>query len=77
MSWSDLLDAMYDETFAAHVLRHPDTHRFCRSRAANGQEDRASLHSGECVRQGEKWIASRWLQEQPTCGLQENLFVEE
>ncbi|DBA99717.1 TPA: hypothetical protein ACH3X3_012268 [Trebouxia sp. C0006] len=47
------------------------------SRADNGQEDRASLHSGERVQQGEKWIASRWLQEQATCSVQDSNNIEE
>lgn len=49
----------------------------CRSRAENGQEDRASLHSGERVQQGEKWIASRWLQEQAVCSTDGPSTVEE
>ncbi|KAL3139958.1 hypothetical protein ABBQ38_004246 [Trebouxia sp. C0009 RCD-2024] len=47
------------------------------SRAEDGKEDRASLHSGECVQQGEKWIVSRWLQEQHTCSVPGGLFTEE
>jgi len=48
-----------------------------RSRAENGQEDRASSHSGERVQRGEKWIASRWLQEQATCSVQDSNNIEE
>lgn len=38
---------------------------FCiyRSRLPNGEEDRASLHGGEPVLRGEKWIATRWFKE--------------
>ena len=66
------------------VLRHLPASLHCfslhiwfRSRAANGQEDRASLHSGERVQLGEKWICSRWLQEQPDCSPDDNLSIEE
>lgn len=67
----------YDKMLGAPHNGIASDAKVCRSRATTGEEDRASLHSGECVRQGEKWIASRWLQEQPTCGFDDELFVEE
>ncbi|GMH38345.1 hypothetical protein BSKO_06229 [Bryopsis sp. KO-2023] len=33
------------------------------SRKANGEEDSASLHAGEPLVKGEKWIVTRWLKE--------------
>lgn len=33
------------------------------SRLPNGEEDRMSLHAAEPIIMGEKWIATRWMQE--------------
>ena len=34
----------------------------------DGQLDRRTLHGGSAVARGEKWIATKWLRQQPYCG---------
>jgi prolyl 4-hydroxylase len=33
---------------------------------ADGQVDKRSLHAGDTVEAGEKWVVTKWFREEPT-----------
>ena len=62
--YGELNPVFYEMSWFPLDRFHYTTHVFCRSRLANGDEDKMSLHAGEPVLKGVKWIATRWLREE-------------